>query len=83
MSDVVAYPTRVVELLERWCAGGWAARMVVTMKFQGGAAGGGPDWAAIDRAAAAAAERGYACRAKHFFANKNEVTLMLRREAEG
>ena len=40
VSDVIAYPERVTELLERWCGGGWAQRMVVTMKFQGDT----PDW---------------------------------------
>ena len=35
VSDVIAYPERVTELLERWAGGGWAERMVLTMKFQG------------------------------------------------
>ena len=78
VSDVIAYPERVTELLERWGGGGWAERMVLTMKFQGER----PSWEALGTARAAAAELGYACRAKHFFSNKNEITLMLaRREA--
>ena len=36
-----------------------------------------------DAARAAAAELGYACRAKHFFSNKNEITLMLARRDAG
>ena len=72
VSDVIAYPERVTELLERWCGNQWAKRMVVTMKFQGD-----PDWAALEQACEVAAARGYAVRVKHFFSNKNEVTLML------
>ena len=75
VSDVIAYPERVTELLERWAGHGWADRMVLTMKFQGGR----PSWEALDAATAAAATLGFACRAKHFFSNKNEVTLMLAR----
>ena len=33
VSDVVAYPERIIELLEWWCGGHWARFMVVTMKF--------------------------------------------------
>lgn len=73
VSDVIAYPARVTELLERWCGGEWARRMVVTMKFQGDT----PNWDELQVAIDRARELGYACRAKHFFSNKNEVTLML------
>ena len=79
VSDIIAYPERVTELLERWGGSGWAERMVLTMKFQGER----PSWEALDTAMAAAAELGYACRAKHFFSNKNEITLMLARRAAG
>lgn len=47
--------------------------MVCTMKMRGSE----PAWAELDAAAEVAASTGYACRAKHFFNNKNEVTLML------
>ena len=76
-SDVIAYPKRVPELLERWCAARWARRMVVTVKFQGGGEGGAVDWEAVDDACRVAASHGYACRPKHFFNNKHELTLML------
>jgi len=75
VSDVIAYPDRVLELLRRWCGEQLAVRMVVTMKFQGSVA-----WEALDEAASEAAAHGYACRSKHFFTNKNEVTLMLTKE---
>ncbi|KOO21377.1 sam-dependent methyltransferase [Chrysochromulina tobinii] len=73
VSDVIAYPERVSELLERWCTQRWATQAVVTMKFQGD-----PDWGALQRAVGVAEKAGYAVRVKHFFSNKNEVTLMMR-----
>lgn len=73
VSDVIAYPERVVELLERWCGNRWAKRLVVTMKFQGEV-----DWQALEHAFGVARAAGYSVRAKHFFSNKNEVSLMLR-----
>ena len=75
VSDVIAYPARAVELLRRWAGEGWARSLVVTMKFQGEAV----DWAALAEAAAVAESLDFDFRAKHFFNNKNEVTLMLRR----
>ena len=42
-----------------------------------------PSWEALGAATAAAAELGFACRAKHFFSNKNEITLMLARAETG
>jgi hypothetical protein len=44
------------------------------MKFKGA-----PDWEQLARARAVAAAAGYVCRSKHFFNNKNEVTLMLKK----
>jgi len=76
VSDVVAYPERVVALVEDWCGARRCRDLaVVTMKFRGDA----PDFAALDAALRAAEDRGYAARAKHFFSNKNEATLMLKR----
>ena len=70
--DVAAYPERVSEMIERWC--GVAKRLVITMKFRGPE----PDWACLEQALAIGRWKGYHARAKHFFNNKNEVTLMLR-----
>lgn len=72
VSDVIADPSRVPALLEAWCTGRWARRLVVTMKFKGT-----PDWGQLAKAQEVADEAQYAMRAKHFFNNKNEVTLML------
>lgn len=75
VSDVIAYPDRILELLSRWCGGKWADYMIVTMKFHGSE----PDLEALHKAIGLAQSQGYRCRAKHFFNNKNEVTLMLMR----
>jgi 23S rRNA C2498 (ribose-2'-O)-methylase RlmM len=72
VSDVIAYPERVVELLEDWCGKRWVSRVVITCKFQGKKV----PWDELRRAETAAKGHGYACKTKHFFNNKNEVTLM-------
>eukprot|EP00967_Tisochrysis_lutea_P080024 scaffold109694_cov31-Tisochrysis_lutea.AAC.1 len=79
VSDVIAFPERVTPLLRAWCGGRWATEgMVVTMKFKGD----DPNMAALDDAMRGAEELGYNARAKHFFSNKNEVTIMLAPEIE-
>jgi hypothetical protein len=74
VSDIIAYPERILALLERWCFNRWAGCMIVTLKFQGQS----PDWVALQSARDIAERHGYHFRAKHFFNNKNEVTMMLR-----
>ncbi len=71
VSDVIAFPERVPELLEAWCKPKLARRFVVQMKFKGA-----PDWQALDAALAMARAHGYVARARHFFNDKNEVTLL-------
>ncbi len=71
VSDIIAYPQRVPELLAAWCDQPWAQRVVVQMKFKGG-----PDFELIDQAVAVARQAGWWIRAKHFFNDKHEVTLM-------
>lgn len=71
VSDVIAYPQRVPELLAAWCPPRWARRAVVQMKFKGP-----PDFALIDAAIATAHQAGWWMRAKHFFNDKHEITLM-------
>jgi 23S rRNA C2498 (ribose-2'-O)-methylase RlmM len=73
ISDVIAYPERCTELLDRWCEGNWASHMVVTMKFQGDE----PDLDELDKAIRVVKSHDYDCRVKHFFNNKNEVTFMV------
>ena len=76
VSDVIAFPERCLELIDRWAGNRWAERLTFTMKFKGES----PDYDAISEAFGLAEKHGYACRAKHFFSNKNEITLMLRRQ---
>ncbi|CAJ1941339.1 unnamed protein product [Cylindrotheca closterium] len=78
VSDVIAYPDRILELIGRWCGGRWATHLVVTMKFQGTE----PSFADLQTSIDLAKSLGYGCRAKHFFNNKNEVTLMLIQDKE-
>ena len=73
ISDIIAYPERITELLEQWCSGHWASNLIVTMKFQGDE----PDLDELDKAVEIVERHGYGCRVKHFFNNKNEVTFML------
>jgi len=73
ISDIIAYPERIIELLETWCSNTLAKFMVVTVKFQGET----PSWGALQEAMVVARSHNYRARAKHFFNNKNEVTLML------
>ena len=72
ISDVIAYPERITELLTKWCSKHLASNMIVTMKFQGNE---GPD--ELDVAIRVVQMYGYNCRVKHFFNNKNEVTFMV------
>jgi hypothetical protein len=72
VSDIIAYPDKIQELLEQWCGGHWASHLVVTVKFQGEM----PAWSELDKCIQIAENHGYECRAKHFFNNKHEVTLM-------
>ena len=73
VSDVIAYPERVAELLSQWCGSKWASNMIVTAKFQGSSI----PWQALEDAEAIAKKYGYQCRIQHFFNNKHEVTVML------
>ena len=75
VSDVIAFPERCVHLMGRWTEGRWAQHLVFTMKFKGDE----PDFDAIEAARKVAQQHGFACRSKHFFSNKNEITLMASR----
>ena len=72
VSDVIAYPERVSETLENWCGKKWVSRVIHTVKFQGKEI----PWDELRNAEEIARKHGYACLTKHFFNNKNEVTLM-------
>ena len=82
VSDVIAYPSRCIELLQTWCQPDViVSHMIVTMKFQSH-----PTLHELQSALAMVRERLrqrenkttlYSVRAKHFFSNKNEVTIMI------
>lgn len=78
-SDVIAYPAPLLEMVQRWAApngkaGGGAARIVCTVKFQG----------ATDHAAAAGFLAIPGGRLMHLFHNKHELTFSWRRrDGEG
>jgi 23S rRNA C2498 (ribose-2'-O)-methylase RlmM len=78
ISDIICLPERCTELLEHWCSNHWASSMIVTMKFQGDK----PALDELDHAIDIVQSHGYQCRAKHFFNNKNEVTLMISSSSE-
>jgi 23S rRNA (cytidine2498-2'-O)-methyltransferase len=71
VSDIIAFPERVAELLQAWCKPRLCKRFVVQMKFRGA-----PDFQALDAAQATARGHGYTVRARHFFNDKNEVTIL-------
>ena len=71
LSDVVAYPRRMLALVERWVASGAARRIVCTVKFQG----------ATDHDAAAAFAAIPGGRLVHLFHNKHELTWLWRAAA--
>ncbi|HET9019824.1 MAG TPA: SAM-dependent methyltransferase, partial [Acetobacteraceae bacterium] len=68
-SDVIAYPRRMLALVERWIAAGAAKRIVCTVKFQG----------ATDHDAADAFAAIPGGRLRHLFHNKHELTWTWQR----
>jgi 23S rRNA (cytidine2498-2'-O)-methyltransferase len=66
-SDVVAYPDRLLRLVERWIAAGAARTIVCTVKFQG----------TTDHAAAAAFAALPGARLVHLHHNKHELTCIV------
>ena len=71
VSDIIAFPERVGELLAAWLPGQRCRHFVVQMKFKGE-----PDWTAVEVARAVAVAAGYHLLVRHFFNDKNELTLM-------
>lgn len=69
-SDVIAYPERLLALVQAWIAAGAARRIVCTIKFKG----------ATDHAAAEAFAAIPGARVMHLFHNKHELTFCWQRE---
>lgn len=72
VSDIIAYPDRIIELLDDWCGKQWVSHAIVTIKFQSKI-----PWEEIQAAKEIVAGHGYSCRTVHFFNNKNEITIFL------
>ncbi len=68
-SDVIAYPQRLLGLVQAWIAAGRAGRIVCTLKFQG----------ATDHEAADAFAAIPGGRLLHLFHNKHELTFLWQR----
>ena len=73
VSDVVAYPERLLALVRRWIEAGAARRIVCTIKFQGET-----DHAAVAEFAAIPGGQ-----LMHLFHNKHELTFLWARPGEG
>jgi hypothetical protein len=71
ISDIIAYPDKITELLDDWCGKNWVSHAIVTIKFQSEI-----PWEDVDRATGIVEGHGYSCRTVHFFNNKNEVTFL-------
>ena len=66
-SDIIAYPPRLLRLIERWRSSGLVKNFVCTIKFQG----------ETDHAAAAAFAAIPGAQVLHLHHNKHELTFML------
>ncbi len=69
--DVIAFPQRSLELLEKWLACGLCRRFVVSVKFRGT-----EDYALLDAVWAVLARHAPAGFVRQLDANKNEVTAL-------
>lgn len=69
-SDVIAYPQRLLTLVQAWIASGKTRHIVCTLKFQG----------ATDHVAAEAFAAIGGGRVVHLFHNKHELTFLWRRD---
>ena len=69
LSDIVAYPARLLALVQGWIEAGRVGRIVCTLKFQG----------ATDHAAAEAFAGIPGGHLRHLFHNKHELTFFWQR----
>jgi 23S rRNA (cytidine2498-2'-O)-methyltransferase len=71
LSDIIAYPDRLLDLVRRWIASGMADRIVCTIKLQGD----------TDHEAVRAFAAIEGARVMHLFHNKHELTFVWARSA--
>jgi 23S rRNA (cytidine2498-2'-O)-methyltransferase len=69
-SDIIAYPSRLLRLVQTWIATGRVRHVVCTLKFQG----------PTDHETAAAFAAIPGGRLRHLFHNKHELTFLWRKE---
>ncbi|HWB10008.1 MAG TPA: SAM-dependent methyltransferase [Pirellulales bacterium] len=68
LCDVIAFPGRTIELVERWLAEGWCRHFCVTIKFRGLA-----DYDRLEPLKAKLSEMGHDFYLRRLTSNKNEV----------
>lgn len=68
--DVIAFPERSFELVQKWQAKGWCKRCLVTLKFKGQ-----PDLALLESVKNFLAKNSQSWGLRHLRSNKNEVML--------
>ncbi|MFO0947277.1 MAG: SAM-dependent methyltransferase [Planctomycetota bacterium] len=69
--DVIAFPNRIIELLDIWLSRGWCRRFCVTLKFRGT-----EDYPIMDRVTPILAARAKGTMLRRLENNKNEVTVV-------
>jgi 23S rRNA (cytidine2498-2'-O)-methyltransferase len=71
LCDVIAFPQRIIELLQSWIAGRWCRRFCVTIKFRGDS-----EYASLEPLKAWLADAGVEFILRRLTSNKNEVTAI-------
>ncbi len=71
LSDVICYPEKLLEWVERWVESGVVNNMIATIKFQGEA-----DYTIAERFAKIPGSR-----VQHLFHNKHELTWMWKKKS--
>jgi len=71
LCDVIAFPERTIELLDRWLARGLCRRFVATVKFRGA-----DDYAKLEEVKRVLERRGAEFVVRQILENKNEVTAL-------
>ncbi|OEU09676.1 hypothetical protein FRACYDRAFT_247932 [Fragilariopsis cylindrus CCMP1102] len=76
VSDIIAYPNKIIELIDTWTSNNFVSHLIVTMKFQSNDI----PWNDIDSAKQIAIKNNYLVDTVHFFNNKNEITFMAMKQ---
>jgi 23S rRNA (cytidine2498-2'-O)-methyltransferase len=71
LSDLIAFPPRIIELLSRWLGSGWCRQFIATVKFRGR-----DDYPLLEQIKRLLHEQGVEFIIRRMGTNKNEVTAM-------